>query len=627
MDNLDIFYAIVEAVDPIPKEGGGTLDYVIFIKKVSSEADFINTTPIRANPPSTLPFSITGGGHNAKPVPGVYCWAIMDKMARADSRAQILTYAPHPGVSPQGMFNNEDSSDGSIVQKIGGIQKSVFKMTPSGELSLYSDQFSALNIYGNESRIQLSTKRYSGYYEGGFFKYDYFTNHSSGNEITPFYQSMARGPEVRIGSDREVVETEEISNEMATYGMLKPYVDKVIIRGGQVVNVSQTGKDALLKHVYQIETRQATLSNYKDTVSVLRLGYQAEQKNYSTSKITSAGSILEWSAKRNDPTPGIGKYSSMKLRYGKLENEDDDKAKGEVYRNQIYVDVVTTIGTPIINSVGEGIGYDFKFNNFDATQQYVESFGSLENPSDSFLKDSYWRFHIHNFNGLSLATKSTYSGFSYNEYFGGQDNDSKDCYFNKKFTHKDLGKDKITFLESFIKEQEGTFTLRRDTLGTSTNHTLLEMNNNEYLFEHVIDANKSQEKIYMTTDKLDMYVTPDGKFSYQLIMNDKKIILVINDGSKKTEIISEPTKLTINAPDEVNINTKTANVISTDKVYIETNDADIKAATVKVDGKEVEFVGNSVLIDKIIDGVTAGFSKLPICAVTGAPHTIKKVGV
>ena len=129
-------------------------------------------------------------------------------------------------------------------------------MSGTGEMSLFSDAFSALNIYGDESRVNLSTKRHAVYYEGGLAKYDWFELHSSGKmNITPFWQSFAKSSEVRIGSDRETVETEQATTGMIAFGTTSPYVDKAIIRSGQIVNMGQSGVNALLKHAYQIETR------------------------------------------------------------------------------------------------------------------------------------------------------------------------------------------------------------------------------------------------------------------------------------------------------------------------------------------------------------------------------------
>lgn len=615
---LDIFYAIVESVDPIPKNDGGPLDFIIFIKKVGTEGDYVGSIPMRANPPSILPFSITGGGSNAKPVPGTYCWAVRDTSS-ADKRAQILTYAPHPGINPQGLFNNEYTPDGSLIIKIGGIQKSVLRMTTNGELSLYSDVFSELHIYGDESRINLITKRHSLFYEGGLAKYDYFTDHSSGiNNLTSFWQSYAISSEVRLGSDREIVETEQITPEMITYGGTAPYVNKTIIRAGQIFNQAHVGSDSILGHIYQIETRQGILSNYKDTVSVLKLGYQKEQKNFSTDKISSAGTLYSWTAKQNDSTPGNGKYSSYVLRYGKLESNDDDKSQGEIFRNQIYSDVVDTIGTPIVDTVGESKGYDFKYNNIGATQQYLESFGKLVNPEDSYLQNSYWRFHIHSFDNHTLTNKSNYSGYVYNEYFGGKTSDNKDSYFNKKFNHKSSGNDKIIFETSFIFNDGGTYSLSRYEKISADNYAKLSFSNKEYILEHNDIMNKSNEKINMSKDLMELFVTPDGTFIYDIKMNNKKMIFNVNNGSKKTEVIIESNQITVNAPDNVNINTKTANI----KATTSTN---VTSPKIIVEGDSVEFKGNKVTIDKIIDGVTAGFCKLPLCAVTGAPHTIKSV--
>jgi len=82
---------------------------------------------------------------------------------------------------------------------------------------------------------------------------------------------------------------------------------------------------------------------------------------------------------------------------------EKDTVQGEIYRTQIYDGLgenIAPLGTPVIDPMGEGKGYEFAFpENTDAMQQYTQSFGALTSPSlltnTSYLSNSLWRFHVH----------------------------------------------------------------------------------------------------------------------------------------------------------------------------------------------------------------------------------------
>lgn len=526
-----IFRAVVESVEPIPNTKGGPSDKRIFVIPWlydDEQGQYLNR--IEVAPPSMMPTSVTGGGTVSSPSPGQHCIVAYDK---DELIGQILTYCMPPGISPFGEYAPENLAPGATVLKVGGVRSATLKLAPDGQIKLGSDpNFSSIDIDGVAHEVSVASKIFKLSYNGGILVNGYEKeNHITGiTDITYHQSTYAQSLERRLSSDRKNIETEDLPRLPHD----EPYVGKAIIRAGSIFAHGLKGDKAIRTHPYQIETRQTTVTDWsKDTVTQFRLGYQ--DSHYDMNEVPrSGGALIEWLAKRNDPTPGVGVYSSYVMRYGKQsENSDYEKAKGEVFRHQIYEAVVNTIGTPLTDPLGRDKGYELKFNNINATEAYVLSFGQLSEPEEADLKDSYFRQFIHSYPGLTAATVSAPSGNSFKQYYGGKA-DGVDSYFYSKILNKQNGQEKYSLVESYTSKDDGTYSLIRKSEPLVSESLI--MKKGTILLDATPSATK-QYKLTLGDENSVVLEFKDSTKSGSITFSNDGIIIESKEGPKSSQLI------------------------------------------------------------------------------------------
>jgi len=408
----EIYLARVTGTEKEPTKRVGVFNQVIKVTPIDS---IVNGPDESAYSPSFMPFTEAGGGVTAIPQEGALCVVLR----RTNGTHQILTYMPYESVGPEGIYTPEEPEKNAVVLKIGGEVKASMLLSPGGIMSFYSSPFAFIKLNGSTRNIDTNIDTTHMNYASGYENREYADEHpvTGAEKVTEYKMLFSKANEQRMFADWDL-ET-EVANKL---GAAIKFNDKVLIRAGTIYNydasITSNKEKTEVGHVYQIETRQNTLvKNEKDTINIFRLGYQFKDNlKYTADTKYPAGTMIEWASKRVDDTPATGTYSSYLMRYGKLEadttGDEPEETKGEIYRLQMYNDVVDPIGTIIADPLGKGKGWKYEKINLLATEQYTESFGLLADKS-------FYRKHTHAYPGLDWMDPSTYSGLDYTSILGG----------------------------------------------------------------------------------------------------------------------------------------------------------------------------------------------------------------
>lgn len=502
-----IYEAEVVDIELIEKEDGGFSDRKIKVRPIHAGSAFgeFDADEIEATPPTTIPTSITGSGGTATPGKGQRCLVYYDERS---SKAHIIRYMQEDSVGSSGLYSAEEAPHGAIVQKIGGIQKSVFTMAPQGLIELYSDAFASFRIKGDEHRITLKSKIYERSFAGGFS-----IDTREENEILPsdlaetkfhrtshlsVFQKFDEKRSLSDATENKLLESEETPVfDLST----EDYTDKVIIRAGTIYNRGRRANEGRQNHVYQLETRQATNRiDKRDTFTNLRIGLQKANKRYvSSSTEYPEGTMLEWTAKRLHPTSTYT-YNSFVFRYGQYKDnvsgDFSENTQGEIYRLQMYNNA--------FDSNKEGKGYEYIFDNTNVEEQYAISFGKLSSMSDDNLKNSFYRKHIHKYDSDGNVSLSEHLGGKYN---------TKENIFVRKYLVSKNDDDKFIFTENLEKDGDnGVYKLQLENKKA----------------KHVYSIEFKDGILTIKLDTKDAKTTP-------FITMDKTGKIIVNPGTGKIE--------------------------------------------------------------------------------------------
>jgi|GEM_PF-5558658 len=522
-----IYIARVVSIEKVPTIRENIFRQIIRVVPINSVSN--NESQI-VNPPSFMPFTITGGGVTSIPQEGALC--VVLKRSDDSLIDQILTYMPYDSVGPEGIFNPEEPDPNAVVLKVGGEDKAALTLAPGGKVGLYSSPQAFFKVDGSIRTIESNIDNLHFNWPAGFETIDYAEEHPTTGiaDVTEYKMLFSKTSELRQVADWDL--GLENTNKLAA---AFPYNDKVIIRAGTIYNYDASilvnKEKTEIGHVYQIETRQNTLSsNEKDTVTVLRIGYQ-EKNNLKYTEDTKypAGTMLEWATKRVNNKPVVGGYSSYLMRYGKLESDtlgsESEKTKGEIYRLQIYDNVCDPIAMPVVNPIGIGKGWKYENINLKATEQFTESFGLLD------LDESFYRKHIHAYPDLTKATLSTYNGYDYTNVLGG------DNFNYTEYTEWELAKKKNSFIT----------TLKND-LYTCINTQFVE------------GSEKTYESIKIGKDNFEIIVKASETCTYNLIITGGNILIQVDTGDQKS------TSIRLNNEGKIEINPGTSK--AADGIYL-----------------------------------------------------------
>ena len=414
INSMNNFYlARITNIEKIPTNREGVYNTIIYVTPEDSVTDGGER---KAYTPSLVPYTEVGSGFMTVPQSGALCVVMYRPNSEYD---QIITYTPNEAIGSEGVYNPENLENNEMCIKAGGLVKSLFKIAPEGKISLYSNPFSFIKLDGKTRNLDITTNTAHNYYPFGYELYNYNNKHylTDAVKVAEYKNLLSKAYEAKISADWDL-ETEEVN----LLGVTAKYIDKVLIRAGTIYNYNSNiaNNKALseIGHVYQIETRQSTYNeNDKDTISILRLGYQrANNLKYDENTKYSAGTLFEYNAKRVNNLLGSNSYSSGLIRYGKLESDisgtESENTKGEIFRLQLYDSVYEAIGITGVNPLGIGKGWKYLLNNEKAAEQYTQSFGTLAD-------NSYFRQHLHSYTGLSLNNLTSYSGLSSTFILGG----------------------------------------------------------------------------------------------------------------------------------------------------------------------------------------------------------------
>lgn len=370
-----------------------------------------------AYPPSPIPITKFGGGFQSLPPIGTRCLVHERPNEMYD---QILTYLPlndHLGTT--GLLSAKELDPGAYALKIGTATPIGLKATPEGKFTLYSGQTS-LSLDAKTKSVDIDSDSFTvkSYGDSLRFNYSPVNYNTLLKDTHEFTLAVSRLFDYTgyMWSDT-LIDTENTSKLPVTV-----YSDKAIMKMGHIsLDGSYPKAKSILTHVYQLETRQNTGANgiNKDTMYINRIGYQKENNKFGLETVYPAGTIFEQYAKRNS----LNSLSTWLYRYGKQEEDvlgsELEFTKGEIFRNQIYEELVGIWGDPVLNTLAKGKGWAYKTINTQATQQYTESFGKTPNLLLTF-QNSFYRKHIHNYEEHTIATENTPTGIEYTTWLGGK---------------------------------------------------------------------------------------------------------------------------------------------------------------------------------------------------------------
>jgi len=370
-----------------------------------------------AYPPSPIPITKFGGGFQSLPPIGTRCLVHERPNEMYD---QILSYLPtNDYLGTSGLLSAKELDPGAFALKIGTATPIGLKATPEGKFTLNSGNAN-LSFDAKTNSINTDSDNFIVKSYGDFLKFEYSpVNYKTLLENThEFVLGVSRLFDYTgyMWSD-SLLDTESIPKLPVV-----KYSDKAILKMGHISSDSTfPAEKAILTHVYQLETRQNTGANgiNKDTIYINRIGYQKENSKFGIETIYPAGTIFEQYVKRNS----FNSMSTWLYRYGKQEDNvlgsEMEFTKGEIFRNQIYEGLVGIWGDPVLNTLAKGKGWVYKTVNTQATQQYTESFGKTPNLLLNF-QNSFYRKHIHNYEGHTIATESMPTGIEYTTWLGGK---------------------------------------------------------------------------------------------------------------------------------------------------------------------------------------------------------------
>lgn len=452
---MRIFQAVVTRINEIPAQNGAFSQREIIVIPYSTDGEI--ATEYVAVPPSIFPTDVYGSGTVSLPDLNQRC-IVAESANAGDRKVNILSYMVNPATSSFGEYTPVNVSQGGAVFKIGGVRSMNMFFHKGGKFELFSTEFCNFYLDGTKKKLYWSIEEEERLFAGGRIlntkeELDGAVGTTRHVEIYTATQEWKQNSDIRLGAEKSIMNPSSSVVPTPTYS----YVPKVIIKAGTITNEFTTDLGKVLGHVYQLETRQSRYGD-KDTVTVLRLGRQSEMSKYDNSNIYSAGTMLEWTGKTAQITSETSRVSTYLFSYGQQEKDvisngvPIEYTQGEVYRNQLYINIVEPLGTPLFDNMAEGKGYEFNFKKTGVEQQYLQSFGRLtsENLTGNadYLAKSAVREHFHTFEGYNASQITTPTGNSYDFIFSG-DNGTEKNIFLRKFSKIEAGIEKIFHKEQF----------------------------------------------------------------------------------------------------------------------------------------------------------------------------------
>lgn len=401
MKYLQYYEAKIKKVESIKNEDGYVVNNIVWVTPIHNELGFMSEK--KAYPPSVIGSGIGGGGFTSIPTIGQRCIVFRDDRSEYD---KILTYVPMTdGFGASGMLKPSKLNEGAFELKSSGAINNSVLVDPTYGVKLTSSSDVTLSLNYQTKSLNISTFSLNTELEGGILKYLYekenkYTDEENTNE---FIFTISRlSEERRIGTDLNLEEN-TVAKVQNSY-----YSDKVILKAGNIYR-----KDSLLEldknklnHLWQLETRQSTIGNSKNILTLERRGYQKENYKNGLETKYAAGTIYELVSKKVNALD----LDTWLLRYGKLESDttgsEAETTSGEVYRNQIYSNLVGYT-FDALNPLQKGKGWKYSFINKDAGLQFTESVGDFDG--------SFYKKHLHYYSDFKALNKSTYTGVEYSE--------------------------------------------------------------------------------------------------------------------------------------------------------------------------------------------------------------------
>lgn len=371
LDECTVFRAQVLRISEATKESPGE----ILIVPTSDVRSGDSAVP--AQPPSVLPTSILGSGILSMPSPGQECIACAYR-----GQYYILSYVAPKNISPYGIQIPLQVKEGETVFRAVGFKSASLTISPFN-LLLNAGYFSSISLYGDEKKVEISSKNYDLFYAGGFHKYKLNQNTKETRQTLVYTDIQdVRG----YGDEHKRPEQGNAQPLLPVSTSVYAYPSKVFYR---------LGHDDKESNPYYKDIRQniSGLTPYdKNVIISERIGYQLEHERYKE-VLHPAGTLYEFTSKKNI----AGDVGTFVFRYGKLKSGEH---AGEIYREHIQEGLNNNIplGSPSIDPLGEGIGYGY-FDKTKAAFSHLVSIGEL--------KSSYYTHKLES--NPVLPTKDAYS--------------------------------------------------------------------------------------------------------------------------------------------------------------------------------------------------------------------------
>lgn len=458
---MKIFKAVVVRIDEVPSENGGFSQKEIIVVPYSNEREL--ATEYIAIPPSIFPTDAFGSGIVSLPEINQHCLVVETDGYR---RVQILTYIPYSTTTLYGEYTPVDVTSGGAAFKIGGVKPLIMYFHKGGKFELFSNEFCKFYFDGSRKAIGWTVDTEERIFAGGrvlntLEEIDGIEKLTRHLEVYSRSFEWKQNSDIRLPAERSVLNPSSSIIPTADY----TYTPKVLIKAGTIKNEFDSDLGTIAGHLYEIETRQAVYSGDKDVVSKLKLGRQSEFYKYDNNKIYPGGDLYEWTSKTAKITGDASQVSTYLFRFGELEKDviengvSVETVRGEVFRNQIYINILDTSGTPVTDNLAEGQGYEFSDFKAGAEQQYLISYGRLTSEILNGNANNYYRSavreHFHVFDNHSVVNISTPTGFKKDAVLFFENNGELGLY-SEKCVRLVNGEEKV-FEEKVLTDQSYRF--------------------------------------------------------------------------------------------------------------------------------------------------------------------------
>lgn len=458
---MKIFKAVVVRIDDVPSENGGFSQKEIIVVPYSNEKEI--ATEYIAIPPSIFPTDAFGSGIVTLPEINQHCLVVETSGYR---RVQILTYIPYSTTTLYGEYTPVDVTSGGAAFKIGGVKPLIMYFHKGGKFELFSNEFCKFYFDGSKRAIGWTVDTEERIFAGGrvlntLEEIDGVEKLTRHLEVYSRSFEWKQNSDIRLPAERSVLNPSSSIIPTADY----TYTPKVIIKAGTIKNEFDSNLGTIAGHLYEIETRQAVYSGDKDVVSKLKLGRQSEFYKHDNNKIYPGGDLYEWTSKTAKITGDASQVSTYLFRFGELEKDviengvSVETVRGEVFRNQIYINILDTSGVPVTDNLAEGQGYEFSDFKAGAEQQYLISYGKLTSEFLNGNANNYYksavREHFHVFDNHSVANIATPTGFKKDAVLFFENSGELGLY-SEKYVRLVNGEEKV-FEEKVLTDQSYRF--------------------------------------------------------------------------------------------------------------------------------------------------------------------------